>query len=77
MCNNTIKKWEVTSALLQEIEIQEKTVKLIELLQDNCMRDRHWKAIKESAKENFSIESEDFNFGKLIDINLLKIADAV
>lgn len=75
--NSIIKKWEVTKLFLEELEEVEKTVKLVELLKDPCMRSRHWKNVTEGLKENVSTDSPELTFRKVLELNLVKIQEVI
>ena len=65
------KKWHVAENLNDRIYTFLNTIPLLTWLSDESMRDRHWKELQLEIKEEFNWHDEDFNLGKVSNLNLL------
>ena len=53
------------------------TIPLLGWLSDESMRDRHWKELQLEIKEEFNWHDDDFNLGKVANLNLLQHQDKI
>jgi len=47
----SIKSWDVSQNLKNEIDLFKQNMPIVKLLRDHCMRDRHWSNIKILVKD--------------------------
>jgi dynein heavy chain len=66
-----VREWGVYAYLKNTILQFRETSKLLQCLQTDAMRDRHWKELRFEVKDDFDETADDFNLERLSGLNLL------
>lgn len=72
-----VKEWQIYEQMASEIQKFIDMCPLIEALQHEAMRPRHWKEIRLEVKDDFDEASDEFNLDRIYTLNLLQFQDKI